>query len=78
MGENTSLSRAEIEIRCVLFAIGEGARSHGEIAERLGLSSQLAPAIAHAMAPMVDAGLVREEAGVVRLTESGRQRLASR
>lgn len=76
--ERAVLARGEIERLCLLSAIPDGGCTPEELATRLGLSPLLSAAVATALTPLVDNGLVeRGDASVVR-SHSGEQELRQR
>ncbi|MCB9684383.1 MAG: hypothetical protein H6738_05765 [Alphaproteobacteria bacterium] len=71
-----ALSRADLEVLCVLYVIGTRGCPVLDVASRLGLSPSLAEAVAEGMNPLVVMGLLdRTEDGMFRVTEAGRSRL---
>jgi hypothetical protein len=71
-------SRAEIESLCIVHVASTGAHSFVELANSLGLSSELAGAMERAVAPLVEAGRLEVVEGRVRATELGRIWLKNR
>ena len=63
-------SREDIETLCILHAVGEGCEAV-ELAERLGLSSDLAAAVATCIAPLIVRHLVTSRDGIVAVTDEG-------
>lgn len=73
--DRDALTRGEIERLCLLGAIPDSGCTPEELTPRLGLSPLLHGAVAAALAPLVDSGLVeKSEASVVR-SQSGEREL---
>ncbi len=64
-------SREEIESLCIVHAAGLTWCSLTELAARLGLSRDLSSVMADAVAPLVAAGRVELQDGMVRATDAG-------
>lgn len=72
VGKNGAPSRAQIETLCILDAIGAGCYQL-QLAERLGLSPELAVAVATSVEPLREQGWVYVGSdSMLSLTEAGR------
>lgn len=73
---DVALSRADLEVLCVLYVVGTRGCPVLDLASRLGLSHSLAEGIAEGMSALVVTGLLdRTEDGMFLVTEAGRSRL---
>lgn len=77
-GENRGPSREEIEILCILHAIGQHGCRADNLATLLGLSPGLASAVADGIGPLISAGWVDLHDDHLSLTDAGFQRLTHR
>ncbi|MEK6607997.1 MAG: hypothetical protein AABZ30_10080 [Myxococcota bacterium] len=77
-GESHGPSRAEIEILCILHAVGPRGCPVGELAMRLGLSPALASAVAEGAQALVSTGWLELDDEQLALTDAGRARLTQR
>lgn len=79
-GEKSAPSRAEIETLCILHAIGPRGCYAMNLAELLGLSPELALAVADGVEPLVASGWVDVDVQGERfsLTDAGRDLLKTR
>lgn len=59
------LSRADIETLCILNAVGEGTCTPRQLAERLGLSVDLASVLADVLQELAAGGLLVQQVGEV-------------
>lgn len=59
------LSRADIETLCILNAVGEGTCTPRQLAERLGLSVDLASVLLDVLQELAAGGLLVQQAGAV-------------
>lgn len=73
-----SVTREEIETMCVLHAASSGSCRAGELAGRLGLSSELGPAVLESILPLISAGWLRQHDDCVILSDQGREWLDGR
>lgn len=71
-------SRAEIESLCILDVAGRGDGTLADLAERLGVARELAPAIEEAIGPLVALGHLDVGDVGVSLTKAGRDWLQRR
>jgi DNA-binding MarR family transcriptional regulator len=71
-------SREEIESLCILHAVGVLGCPARDLAARLGLSRELASAVAAGIEPLIRAGWIERRDEHVSLTDAGRQQLDRR
>ena len=71
------LSRQEIEVLCILHAVGSGC-ALDELVVRLGFPGQLAEVVAEAIEPLIAAGELTADGGMVGVTAAGRAHLSAR
>ncbi len=69
--EAVGLTRAEVEILCILEAVGVEGCTATELPARLGLSPALARAVGSAVETLVAEGVLSVEGGRVQLTQPG-------
>ena len=72
-----ALSRADIEIICMLAAISPSGCTASDLPARLGLSSALLQSVMQAVGELTTRGLVTLQGERLALTDAGRERLSA-